>query len=453
MSGERERLKAIGARVLSEANDLKRTSEALAKELGWALPEVKAVIAGEAPVEVAERLLHAIAAAYPVSLPDLWVERDDTDGGVRLMTARESARSARVFERPDRGGSLTPYYEYRDTAMSRMAPFKPEWIEELRVVRSEAADDPDVAFNKGHFLHQTTFFIGPVNFYWELNSRRHVALLDTGDSNYITPFVPHSFASRDPARKGLIIAVTYAAGVRLALEDFSRISAADAEALAGDLRDPRQARRARIARNLAMESLGPDGFAAALGRMGVDPGRARAILDGDAPQERELASCAAILNVSPADLVVVPLEPAQEVVVRRRSDHAGRLYPDAGEATYRITELARARHQPQLKGFDVEVLSGSGGEFRHGLHEYVYNYGDSGVDLHWGAGRSAALEPGDSAYVRPMTAHRFARRSGQAPGRLAVIRIPGRLTTPVLDEFAAMSAGRRRVSGETERWF
>ena len=69
--------KALGHRVLSEANDLKRTPEALAKELGVPLDHVLAVIEGRAGEEGALDLVQAMANAYPVSLSDLWVDRDD----------------------------------------------------------------------------------------------------------------------------------------------------------------------------------------------------------------------------------------------------------------------------------------------------------------------------------------------------------------------------------------
>jgi len=35
-----------------------------------------------------------------------------------------------------------------------------------------------------------------------------------------------------------------------------------------------------------------------------------------------------------------------------------------------------------------------------------------------------------------------------------MIRVPGQLTDPVLDEYAAFATeGRRRAAGETRRWF
>ncbi len=100
------------------------------------------------------------------------------------------------------------------------------------------------------------------------------------------------------------------------------------------------------------------------------------------------------------------------------------------------------------------MLGGDDGWFEHSLHQYVYNYGEDAVDLIWDGGRQATLDPGDSAYVRPLVAHRFDRPDGVGEGHLAVIRVPGQLTDQVLDEYASFAtAGRDRVAGETRRWF
>ena len=60
-------------------------------------------------------------------------------------------------------------------------------------------------------MHQFTYFIGEVNFYYlDDEGRKKVAIMKTGDSMYITPFVPHTFTTRNNAQKnGLILALTY----------------------------------------------------------------------------------------------------------------------------------------------------------------------------------------------------------------------------------------------------
>ena len=87
--------------------------------------------------------------------------------------------------------------------------------------------------------------------------------MNTGDSNYITPFVPHSFTSRDPDNLGLIIAITYAGQVGRARRE---LAAADVDALnveAGDLRSMSPFLH-RLDRHLSAESLSPEALLARL---------------------------------------------------------------------------------------------------------------------------------------------------------------------------------------------
>ena len=130
------------------------------------------------------------------------------------MTGKDSIKTSRVFNRKNSSDELLPYYEYRDSAMSKLGPFKPEWIKELRNVNDSDPLNPEIAYNNGHFLHQLTFFIGPVNFYWKEGEDCYCQEMNTGDSNYITPFYPHSFAKRDNTEDAIIIAVTFGGEVR-----------------------------------------------------------------------------------------------------------------------------------------------------------------------------------------------------------------------------------------------
>jgi hypothetical protein len=61
------------------------------------------------------------------------------------MRAKESATSARIIER---GGG--PYHEYRDTAMSRLASYRPGRIKKLGVVGDDDPGNPAVIWNSGH---------------------------------------------------------------------------------------------------------------------------------------------------------------------------------------------------------------------------------------------------------------------------------------------------------------
>ena len=170
---DRERLKhLVGARIVSEANDLKRTVAALAKDLAFDETWLQDTLIGKNQLSDLYRVVDKMGEVYPIDKSDLYMIDDDGTNSVKIMRASESEKSSRIFKRKDRDDVLTPYYEYRDTAMSKVAPFKPEWIKQLRVVNDSDPENPDVVYNNGHFLHQMTFFIGPVNFYWEVQGEK-----------------------------------------------------------------------------------------------------------------------------------------------------------------------------------------------------------------------------------------------------------------------------------------
>jgi len=454
MDQQSEYLKKIGARILSEANDLKRTKEALANELGFGQNLIDAVINGEARRETVDCVVKAMVDSYPIPLSDIWIEQDDTDFGVRVITSKDSAASSRTFERRNASGGHSPYYEYRDTAMSRTAPFKPEWIKELRVVSDSDPDNNDVAYNNGHLMHQATFFIGPVNFYWDINNTRHCVEMDTGDSNYITPFVPHSFTSRDPDNLGLIVAVTYGGDVHRALSDFSYVDSEAIEALAADPRQPDLAFVRLINRLASTESISTTQLIERLVEAGFTPDRAHQIITFGGADIEEIVTIAIAMNVSPKDLSVSHMVNGAEVVIGHRQGARKHYYPNEGDPAYEFTELARTLHQPLLKGLDVAVLGGTPADLQHPLHEYAYNYGPTPVRLTWEDNHTAVLDSGDSAYVRPMVSHRFELSEGCDRGDLVLIRIPGGIDNQSMTEFSTYAPeGRARVVKESRAWF
>lgn len=453
--------RALGARLLAEANDIKRTPESLAAEMGLPLEHIAAAVAGDlSPVEY-RSLFEAVAQRYPIAFGRLWIEAPDTDTGVLHMTAAESEVSSRVFERPDRTGLLMPYYEYRDTAMSRTAPFRPEWIRMLRAVDDVNPLNPGVAYNKGHFLHQTTFFVGPVNFYWEVDGKRHAIALDTGDSNYITPFWPHSFTTRDPSRPAFIVAVTYGAEVARARDELSRIGADALSDLVLDVRREAAAYAGLLRRHLAHETMTESRFIELCGARGLDAARITNVLcERMVPSAGEVTVMADVLYVSPRDLMPPTRMPDDEVVVLRRAHAETYPYPESPQPCYQITRLARSRHQPCLKSFLIRVLSGPKapeGAFRVPLHQFMYNYGEAAVRLVAQSSenqtRVATLAPRDSAYVAPMITCRF-ETDGRESGDMYVVRVPGDLHTEAVFELSGVAPhGISRAANETMRWF
>eukprot|EP00392_Amoebophrya_sp_AT5.2_P004319 g4327.t1 len=239
-TGRRAYIRAIGARLLAEANDLKRPVEIIAQELNFPEGVLDDLLSGNIELETAQEILRKVNTNYPVSLNALWVEPDDCQNGIRICRAKQSEVSKRILNRLNgKTGFRTPYYEYRDCAMSRLGPFRPEWIRELRVVSDSDANNPEVAFNNGHLLFQSTFFIGPVNFYYsEPDGTKRCVEMNTGDSNWIAPFVPHSFTNRDESQFACIIACTYGSNIVNSLQTIGGLHP-QLHGYSGDLRDAR----------------------------------------------------------------------------------------------------------------------------------------------------------------------------------------------------------------------
>jgi len=189
---------------------------------------LRAVVAGKkGPTP---EIIEALDEHGPLRVRDLYTEQnkrlfpivDDTTDGIIIYTTDQRKETERRSFRGEEGNKNL-FYTYADTAMSKTSLFRPEWIAEHYTDSGEDPENmPDWAFNKGHFEHQMTYFIGPVNFHWKgKDGRKYVQQMNTGDTNYIIPFVPHSFSTRKEG-EGLILAVTY--GGAIATEAFqSRI--------------------------------------------------------------------------------------------------------------------------------------------------------------------------------------------------------------------------------------
>ena len=148
-----------GNNFLGILNDIKRRPEDAAQELKISIDEINLIISGQK--NISTELIERAIKIWPVNERDFYIISDDCPTGVKIMSTEESKKSSRIMERAGK-----PYYEYRDTAMSSVAPFRPEWIMELCYVNDNDAENPIIQWNNGHFLHQFTYFIGEVNFYY-----------------------------------------------------------------------------------------------------------------------------------------------------------------------------------------------------------------------------------------------------------------------------------------------
>ena len=446
---------AQGALILSELNDLKRTVGSCSRELGWDPAEVEAVVEGRAGDETVSRFIDDFTGFYPVRRTSLTLPRTDCVDGVRKLDLETSIASARVFERPTADGGTSPYYEYRDTAMSVLSDYRPEWIEQLRVVDDNDPHNPDVIYNNGHFMHQVTFFVGPVNFYYEVDGEKVCEEMTTGGSNYITPFCPHSFTSRDASEQAYIVAVTFGNNAKRALGDLVTLGKARSEKYLVD-------RTSRVAatQDLIDHHLGNARLTRELldGRLEAVGSRVRVSDREFAYSDDDLGDIAAALNIRPADLMVVDAPREEKVIVKKTDPSEAYSYPSPSNSAYRIWPLATTRQLPGVTFHRISVNSPDADfrpDFTAGTHTYLFNYSEADCHVVWeydGRVCRDTLSKGDSLYIQPQIPHAFHVADGEAVAELVCVGIPSGIDQEVQLELSNMG-DFDRVIQETKCWF
>ena len=436
----------FGHYFLGLINDLKRRPEDAAKELNISVEDIMDIIEGRK--EISSEIIARAKKIWPVNSRDFFLIEDDCPNGIKIMRAEDSAKSSRIMER---GGA--PYYEYRDTAVSSVGLFRPEWIEELCEVEDNDPNNTAVQWNKGHFMHQFTYFIGDVNYYYRgPDGQKKVVVMNTGDSVYGTPFRPHSFATRKNAKQnGLILALTY--GNQLAGDTQQELSAIGEELGMSYWLDFSSRKKAfgsilnfhRKCASLSFEEITK--------RTGIVKDKLIQSENGlETPSYETIITLAKAMNVNSRDLLP-PDAIEDKVIVQYYKESPSWYYPESIKA-YKIVELCHTKNLPFSKAFEFSILKNNDDEFdlQVGLHQYIYNVGNENIHLNWQINNSVKhdeLKPGDSAYVKPNVQHNF--RGG---GKLMILRIAGRIAGDAQRELSYLEhKDAHRAITETSMWF
>lgn len=451
----KSQLKAQGALILSELNDIKRTVEACAKEINWDKSTVQNIVDGNSDLETINKFIDTCAAYYPINKGNFILLENDCERGVKVFSQGDSVKTSRIFNRANRYGKKTAYYEYRDTVMSKLGYFRPEWIKQLRYVEDNNPHNPDVVYNNGHFMHQVTFFVGPVNFYYEADGVKHCEEMNTGDSNYITPFYPHSFTTRDPSQEAYIIAVTFGANTKRALKELYHLGLERSKQYTLNLAQRHKATQNlldyhlsnnRMTRAILEELLNENGFSINISDTSVEL------------SDHDLNKIATFLSIDMLDLVPYNTQSDAKVIVKRNRDTGAYLYPSKDNATCSIKPLASISTMPLVRACQLEVLKVSKeflGEFKTGLHTYVFNYGSSPCEFSWkyeGKVYLKTLLHGDSLYIQPFIEHQFRKVTPDGKPELCCVSIPGEMTLETQKEFSRLKDIQRTVF-ESKCWF
>jgi transcriptional regulator with XRE-family HTH domain len=435
-----------GKNFLGILNDIKRRPEDAAKELQISLDDINSIINGKKLLS--SEIVNKAIKIWPVNARDFYVIRDDCTSGIKIMRSEESKKSSRIMNRAG-----NPYYEYRDTVMSTVAPFRPEWILDLCVVDDNEATNSNVQWNNGHFMHQFTYFIGEVNFYYrDLDGNKKVEIMNTGDSMYITPFTPHSFTTRKGAKEhGLILALTYGgkltgdvqqelSGLSVELGANFALNFSSKESSSGSL-----LKYHREISNFSFEELSKNTSISISELESFEIGT-------KIPSIPNLKEIAHALTINLRDLLPND-EIENNVIVKHNKEGKRWFYPETTKS-YEFNELANTSVLPFSKSFEIKVLNSTNSELdlESGLHQYIYNVGDTSISINWKLGdiqSNELIHPHDSVYMKPFIKHSF---SGN--GKLLVLRIGGKIAGDSQRELSVLGRNNaERAISETMQWF
>ena len=437
--------KRIGSNFIGILNDIKRRPSDAAKELEISNEEIQNIINGQ--IRLSSEIISKATKIWPVNARDFYVMHDDCPNGLKIMRCEDSVKSSRIMHRAGK-----PYYEYRDTAMSSVGPFRPEWIEQLCIVDDNEPNNRQVQWNNGHFMHQFTYFIGDVNFYYiDENGEKKVAIMNTGDSNYITPFIPHSFATRKGAGKnGLILALTYGNN------------------LSGDSQHELSSMGKKLAKEFALDFSSKETAGSSLikfhrnnssltllelsERTNLRIEKLKDFENGKIPTYSEYAILAECLNVNVRDLLSYD-KISNEVVVQLHKNTKKWFYPEDIK-NYELVELANSNSLPYSKALEINVLNENDKtlDLKIGLHQYGYNIGETDVSISYESDdglKTDIIKPGYSFYLKPFVEHNF-----RGKAKLLVLRISGRITGEPQRELSLMGKKKiTRIVNESLQWF
>lgn len=302
-------------------------------------------------------------------------------------------------------------------------------------------------------MHQFTYFFGEVNFYYRgKDGEKKVAVMNTGDTMYITPFVPHTFTTRVGAKEnGLILALTY--GNKLTGDVQQELSALKADLgseFALDFSNKNKSSASLLKFNREVSSMGLNELSK---RTEIPIEKLTKFENGDdIPLEQDYQKIASVLNVNSRDLM--PNDEIQDKVLIQKYEDAKRWYFPEDTQAYEIVELTSAKYLPFSKAYEFNILKNEGKEvdLKVGLHQYGYNVGSTDIEINWnlsGKSFNRKLHLGDSFYIKPFVPHNF-----RGNGKVLILRVGGKVAGESQRElsFVGKESVHRAIS-ETMQWF
>ena len=170
-------------------------------------------------------------------------------------------------------------------------------------------------------------------------------------------------------------------------------------------------------------------------------------------KEIELNNIANALDVNIRDIIAN--DTIEKKVIIKKHDAGKKWFYPEDSPKYEFLELAGSRTLPYSKAYEVNIISSINNalmDLKAGLHQYVYNIGDSNISLNWILNNkqyTETIHPGDSVYTKPFLPHNF-----RGSGKLLVLRLGGKIVGDSQRELSIIGKENvKRAIDESMQWF
>ena len=225
------------------------------------------------------------------------------------------------------------------------------------------------------------------------DNQKKVFVTKTGDSVYGTPFRPHTFTTRIHAEKnGLILALTY--GNKIAADTQQELSAIGPELGIQyhlDFETVEKAFSSILKFSIDAASISVEELS---NRTGIEESKINEFLIGTSPvpgfdTNQNLAKA---LSVNSRDLL--PPDIIEDKILSKTFADSKRWYYPSDSKAYEMIELSQSCNLPFSKSLEINILEESNDilDLKVGLHQWLYNIGESPIRLNWKLGEKIYQE-------------------------------------------------------------
>ena len=279
------------------------------------------------------------------------------------------------------------------------------------------------------------------------SNKKKVAEMNTGDSMYISPYVPHTFTTRKNSsnKLGFILALTYTDKVDSeSLNELTAVGYNLAKKYQLNLNNEINGFKSILEYQMKVASITKQNLKENLGIDFNDLCKRNKI-----PDIEIIKKIANFLNLNIRDLLP-PIQDYQ-IKIKKYNENKSWYYPSKKNKKYCFVELINLPQLPTSKAYELEILTDNENEVFLDVpsHQYIYNIGNSKCILKFDDNKYENFEPGDSIYLKPNLRHKFIKK-----GKILILRIGGRISGDVLYQLSMINKKNfKRVVQDNKPWF